>query len=484
MTTLRTLTVRMYRNLLGDCFLLRVKDEEDRISHILIDCGLLQGLARQNNRLIAVAEDIRATTGGHVDLLIVTHEHWDHISGFVHAADILLDPKKMAYNELWMAWTEKPGDEQAETLRLRFERRKTAIARLALAFNENNRAFPATKGVVDFAKFIGPIEANDLSASPGQRWTGRRVLEALKAMAGTTRYLEPGQVLDAPVATSLPVAVLGPPRKEQRLFKDSPSRGADKETYLGEELLTLSLLPGDADTVGGDTARPTSPFAPYYARGLDAEQVRTQTDATGHVAWLQRRYFADSDDEGRRQDGRRIDDVGFEAAESLALKLDSDTNNTSLALAFRLPDDRFLLFAADAQVGNWLSWHDQDYVFADRRWSAMDVLAATALYKVGHHGSHNATLRKLGLEMMTRPDLVAMISTVEEEAQGQGRPPGWLMPNPDVKEALLSQTRGRLIRGDRTWASDPDVQPFARSPQFAAALDESNPLYVDYHLIV
>jgi hypothetical protein len=44
----------------------------------------------------------------------------------------------------------------------------------------------------------------------------------------------------------------------------------------------------------------------------------------------------------------------------LALQLDSDTNNTSLVLAFELgKSGRVLLFPGDAQVGNWLSWHKE-----------------------------------------------------------------------------------------------------------------------------
>ena len=47
-------------------------------------------------------------------------------------------------------------------------------------------------------------------------------------------------------------------------------------------------------------------------------------------------------------------------ASDLALQLDSVTNNTSLVLAIeRIADGKVLLFPADAQEGNWLSWHDE-----------------------------------------------------------------------------------------------------------------------------
>ena len=56
---------------------------------------------------------------------------------------------------------------------------------------------------------------------------------------------------------------------------------------------------------------------------------------------------------------RSVDDDWLNAASSLAIKLDSFTNNTSLVLAIeRIADGKVLLFPGDAQEGNWVSWHD------------------------------------------------------------------------------------------------------------------------------
>ena len=66
------------------------------------------------------------------------------------------------------------------------------------------------------------------------------------------------------------------------------------------------------------------------------------------------------------------------ASADLALQLDSRTNNTSLVLAFELVDSgHVLLFAADAQVGNWLSWHDLAWTVDDKPVTAADLLART-----------------------------------------------------------------------------------------------------------
>ena len=473
-------SVRMYRQLLGDCFLIRIEDEGSN-RHILIDCGLLQGLPNASERMRAVAEDIAKATGGHLDLLVVTHEHWDHISGFSQAKAVFFDKARLHIDRLWMAWTEKPGDKTADALRERFDDRKRSLAAFALALRASETP-EAGKLIEDLDRFIGPTEPGGATAFgvvPTGRLTGRRIMEELKAAASNVDYLEPGEVRATPGDTPLRVAVLGPPRREDRLFKDSPSAGAAKETYLAEDFLVQSFLGVDADPGDAATLAMTSPFPPRFSKGLSRGQVESATGGTGAAGWLNTHYFADVDaSESRPQGYRRIDDMQTNAG-SLALKLDSDTNNTSLVLAFELPDGAFMLFAADAQVGNWLSWHDQSYQF-DTLMSAEDILKRTRLYKVGHHGSHNATLKGRGLEMMTAKDLVAMVPTVEAEALEQGKPPGWQMPDSDVARALYERCKGRVIIGDRDWATDKAAAPHQPQPDFARALDERSKLYVEY----
>ena len=86
-----------------------------------------------------------------------------------------------------------------------------------------------------------------------------------------------------------------------------------------------------------------------------------------------------------------------------------------------------------------------------------DLLARTVYLKVGHHGSHNATLKAKGLERMTEPDLAAFIPINEQDAQRIG----WgQMPFRGILEDLESRTAGRVIRADDVWLRDgrlPDV---------------------------
>jgi hypothetical protein len=116
---------------------------------------------------------------------------------------------------------------------------------------------------------------------------------------------------------------------------------------------------------------------------------------------------------------------------------------------------KVLLFPGDAQVGNWLSWSQYSWqgVAPDGTASTVtsaDLLARTVLYKVGHHGSHNATLRDQGLELMTHPELTAMIPVDEKFAKTKVPPAtGWQMPFGPLMQRLQEQTKGRIIRLDQ-----------------------------------
>ena len=156
---------------------------------------------------------------------------------------------------------------------------------------------------------------------------------------------------------------------------------------------------------------------------------------------------------------RRIDNDWLSMVGNLALNLDTYTNNTCLAFAVEfISSKKVLLFPGDAQFSNWLSWQKltwevPDAAGAKQTIKAKDLLARTVFYKVGHHGSHNATLKKHGLEMMTSSELMAMIPVNREQAKSKKsktNPKGWEMPEKNLFERLLDRTRGRVILADES----------------------------------
>jgi hypothetical protein len=465
----RGVTVRMFCQGLGDCFLLTIPQGSKRPYSILIDCGVAMGTPNADVIMKQVVTGIRKLTGGIVDLLVITHQHWDHVSGFVHAAAELTGKSRIEFKHVWFAWTENAKDPLVQALRAKFGKAKVALAR---AFQAKSR-FAATdptsaarlKSLERVLAFLGPGADTGTDAGPGtlaEAMAFPRQLVNADENPDALDYLMPGRCEMLPgarggLAAGIQAIVLGPPHDAPKLMKVNPGRRTP-ETYekhkgdlpgltinwawLASAMtgdMPLPAMAGDSDEAA-DHAR-SRPFDPTWGIPLE--------DAAQH-SFFSRNYFSgDKENEGRRIDG----DWLWSGAQRLALQMDSYTNNTSLVLAFELPKSkRILLFAADAQVGSWLSWHERTYETVDGRvLTAADVLANTVLYKVGHHGSHNATLKEKGLELMTHPHLVAMLPV---EADGVARLGYGQMPLKGLVKALTEATEGRLLRLDQVWDGD------------------------------
>src|SRR5438132_852047 len=117
-------------------------------------------------------------------------------------------------------------------------------------------------------------------------------------------------------------------------------------------------------------------------------------------------------------------------AGQLAFALDKARNNERVVtlISYR---GRNLLFAGDAQYGNWRGWLENAQL--------QSVLRQVNFYKVAHHGSVNAT-PKAALEAMTDGQFAAMVST-------QSTP--WAsIPRVPLMARLSEKTRKRMVRSD------------------------------------
>lgn len=439
--------IRMYRQGIGDCFLLRFGGEDDteKPFTILIDCGVHSATNGGTGLIRKIAEDIRQETGGHIDIVVGTHEHWDHISGFHQAREIF---KTMSADLAWLAWTEDNDDELAQKLSLK-NKRYRAVHALSGASNALRMAGSAVGDRVEaLLGFYGPGGGRDL----------RKAGDALLALASNVNYLKPG---DAPI--ELPgqarVYVLGPPRDEKLIGKSSPSKAKSEVYEFGQFLAAAEQLERGLD----DTDQP---FARHHSVPIDA---------TRGVDFFARHYWSASEPDAgvnhpRREDGqawRRIGTSWLEMSESLALHLDHDTNNTSLVLAFELstPDEDgpVMIFAADAQVGNWLGWRHHSWEVGGRSITGEDLMRRTILYKVGHHASHNATLEEHGLELMKDSLELSLIPTSEEMASKVD----WgNIPWPALLKRLKEVSGTKVLRSDKPAGADLGAFKLKRDPLF------------------
>lgn len=448
--------VRMYRQGLGDCFLLAFPTDAGKPFHVLIDCGVLIG--GEVDRMRECVSNLREATDGRIDLLIATHQHWDHLSGFHQAKDIF---DRIEFGEVWVAWTEDPANSIANRLRERRKKHLQALhaAARSLRLAGNDGKASALEAVLGF---FGDPEENVLAAD-GQKVSGiQAALQYVLGRGKPPRYRSPGERVDLPGGAR--VYILGPPQDEALLLRSDPSKRAS-EVY--EKRLALDESTAFfAAVLAADKAERSPEEAEIQSLSFPFDAVyRVKREAAQEDPFFQRYYYGAP---GHRSvedlAWRRIEDDWLGSAENLALQLDSDTNNTSLALAIELsPGGKVLLFPGDAQVGNWLSWHDEAMQWPrpedpGRPITAEDLLRRTVLYKVGHHASHNATLREKGLELMNSPDLVAMIPVDEEMAHRPkgGNPDGWDMPFGPLRERLEQKAQGRVLRADLGLPAKPE----------------------------
>jgi L-ascorbate metabolism protein UlaG (beta-lactamase superfamily) len=447
-TTAGRLRIRMFRQGLGDCFLLTF----DNKVHVLIDCGVIVGTQAPEPLMTRVVQSIRdATKGkgkkGKVDVLVVTHEHWDHVSGFKQARKTF---EEIDFKEVWMAWTEEDGNTLADRLREERRRKKKALKAAAerLAKSKDKGSKSLGTALAEVLGFSG-ISLKAAAADGGD--TAEAMQYALKRGKDTgsdLKFLHPGQQAFAlPGAKNVRVYVLGPPEDEKLLKRSDPSK-AHSEVYLSlSDSFLAAVETGSTDAAVSEAAIPFAVDCRIAAAG-----GKPPPEASTPLRKLvESHYFAPE------EAYRTIEEDWLAGAGTLALKLDSDTNNTSLVLAFEFIDtgDVFL-FPGDAQVGNWVSWDNYKWNVKDKDGNARvvtagDLLARTLFYKVGHHGSHNATLQEKGLERMIRTDLVAMIPV----NQAMAKKKTWKMPWSKLRQRLEVKCSSLIIQDEAEAAAKP-----------------------------
>lgn len=482
--------VRMYRQGLGDCFLLSFFTGDQPV-HMLIDCGTL-GATTTGVKLADVVADIKAVTNNRIHVLIATHEHKDHVYGFTSERPAF---DSLNVDRVWVAWTENPKDQVAIDLEKYQDDLINSVAltadalRVAGVGDQRDRLQELSSGMRELLGFFGDLPAHGALLGADFAETVHEAMTYATLKAGhNVSFFKPGKRMEPAWLPGVRVYVLGPPRNETAL-KNMGEHGSP-ELYgltprFGLDIAACARFRAARTPVKKylNTLKPEErqsferqlPFDPRH-------RIEYSDEANCRKAFPA--YYSES------EAWRRIDDDWLPAAADLALQLDSYTNNTSLVLAFELIDDgRVLLFPADAQLGNWLSWHELSWRIRDadgslRKVQVADLLARTVLYKVGHHSSHNATVREQGLELMQSPDLVALIPVDRKVALNKNPP--WHMPADALYKRLLEKTKGRVLRSDTGWPRANQRPSSVPKAQWDAAKQGADivvtNLFVEYHL--
>ena len=361
--------VRMYRQGHGDCFLLAFPREGggDPV-YVLIDCGYKPGSQDfvHGKKIGDTVKHIAKATGNHLDLVIITHEHQDHVNGFWKKQKPYFQDFEIG--EAWLAWTEDPTDPLANELR---ERHKDQLLGLVQA----RRQLAEAVGADDLAvgrldsflslEFGGESDKFNLqamlaAAKDPSKSTNKQSMKLIKDKAlemRGVRYLSPGgEPKNVPGSAGIRAFVLGPPRSEDLLVDEDPvgaegfpdqessSHGFSFSAAIQSDPGARAPLFGEQYRAPVDNAFEDAFFRDHYGEKNDGKDDTDKIEAPPNAPW------------------RRIDAEWLYSADSLALALNRGVNNTSLVLAFELPGTKkILLFAGDAQRGNWISWDDSTW---------------------------------------------------------------------------------------------------------------------------
>ena len=360
-----SVTIRMYNVGFGDCFLLTFHyARKDR--HVLIDYGSTAAPRTGGaGYMTAIANDIKNVCKGKLDILVATHRHRDHISGFATEGEgtgkIIAALKP---DHVIQPWTEDPAaapDALTSTAMSAGVGSPRKLQSQYLGALEDMHAIAGSIAHLTRSGVIqaGPEKKNQITFLGENNLKNLSAVKNLIAMgqSGKAWYVNAGMKLNG-LLTGVKITVLGPPTLKQ------------------------------TETIRSERARDPSEF--WQFRSFWASQnmaANTRTAASGADFFRNHKAVSKA---SRTPNTRwfiaRSQQIHADQALELVRDLDSVMNNTSVILLFEVGNRKFL-FPGDAQIENW------SFALSNAQWR--NLLKDVNLYKVGHHGSLNATPKTL-----------------------------------------------------------------------------------------
>lgn len=483
MNKVTSVIFRMYHTgSVGDCLLLLFQKDKVTTFSMLIDCG---GWLTTSKDISACVQDIKTTCNAKIDLLIVTHQHLDHISGF-NQARALFD--SIEVKEVWMSWIEDSSDDIGRILKTQYGKKLKELRRITDRAIRNLKGhatilsnvkgagerFKAKLANMEDALALimfeqGITNNKGMAAGP----TNDDAMKYLKKKGKKLTYRLPGEVVDdMKGAEGMKFFILGPPRDADMRFFKIDMKEEEMYHMAANSPMEETEMPAENQIVQSGVILEdyVSPFGAEYK--MEAAERKTFN-----------KHYNSSDN-----NWRQIETDWEETAASIALRVTALTNNTSLAIAIEFEDSgKVILLPADAQSGNWMSWHKPDVMKKLKDTGGkdtIDLLKNTIFYKVGHHGSHNGTASFSGLDHIPNKNLIAFMPLVQAKV-----PTAWggakNFPAKELYGVLIDKTKGRLVRTDEGIITDPRAKKLREQLSASAKKEFENSFkqgscYVEY----
>jgi beta-lactamase superfamily II metal-dependent hydrolase len=400
----KCVTVRMYNVGFGDSFLLFFPERHGRRAKMLIDCGThrqskspppIEGVVTQ------IVADATENGVPKIDVVVATHRHEDHVLGFKSK-----QWSKVQVKEVWMPWTEHPTDQEAKEIREAQSKSAARVKKMA----EMRFRLSLTREEKEAAERASALASNNL--------TNKAAMDTLhigfspQPKLAERRYFpkaEGGETFESKIIEGLKVHVMGPSRKRDVISNMENS----KEEYLA--MMNLGAI---------SSSNARSPFRGEWR--MERGKFK-KAAGCGPLALS-------------KKDICYIEALGNMDVFAAASSVEGAVNGTSLMMMFEI-GQAFMLFPGDAQWGTW------DAALKNPTWRSL--LEKTTFYKIGHHGSHNATPISF-VEKCLQADISAMVCT--------GPTAQWTksIPKTELIDALRKKSTN-IARSDKSEPGEPAI---------------------------